>query len=186
MPRLPIDYQNCVIYKLVCNDLNVTDTYVGHTTNFRERKSKHKGNCNNVNGDRYHLKVYEFIREHGGWLNWNMIEIEKYPCNDSNEACKKERYWVETLKSTLNMRVPNRTQKEYAIDHAKNIQEYNKEYNEDNANKIKEQKKNWYQANSVKLKANTNCECGGKYSHENKSKHFKTSPHISYCSQIKS
>ena len=38
--------QNYVMYKIVCNDLNINDCYVGHTTNFNNRKSDHKYNCN--------------------------------------------------------------------------------------------------------------------------------------------
>ena len=34
MPRKEIDYSKTVIYKIVCNDLNVKDVYVGHTTDF--------------------------------------------------------------------------------------------------------------------------------------------------------
>jgi len=34
MPKTEIDYSSTIIYKLVCNDLNITDNYVGHTTNF--------------------------------------------------------------------------------------------------------------------------------------------------------
>ena len=44
-----IDYSNTIIYKIVCNDLSVTDCYVGNTTQFRQRKSQHKKNCNNSN-----------------------------------------------------------------------------------------------------------------------------------------
>jgi predicted GIY-YIG superfamily endonuclease len=45
MPRLPIDYANTLIYKIVCNDLNVTECYVGHTTDFTRRKSNHRYRC---------------------------------------------------------------------------------------------------------------------------------------------
>ena len=38
-----------------------------------------------------------------------MIEIEKYPCNDKNEACKRERHWIEILKANLNIQIPSRT-----------------------------------------------------------------------------
>ena len=38
MPRLPVDYKNTIIYKIVCNDLKIKDTYVGHTTDFKSRK----------------------------------------------------------------------------------------------------------------------------------------------------
>ena len=45
MPKVEIDYSNTIIYKITCNDSNVTDKYVGHTTNFVQRKHAHKHNC---------------------------------------------------------------------------------------------------------------------------------------------
>ena len=106
MPRNEINYQNTIIYKIVCNDLNVNDLYVGSTTEFTKRKYKHKFNCLNSKIDNCKFKVYDFIRDHGNWDNWSMIEVEKYPCNDGNEARSRERYWIETLKATLNERTP--------------------------------------------------------------------------------
>ena len=105
--------QNYVMYKIVCNDLNIIDSYVGHTTNFNIRKSDHKYNCNTANRKKYSYKVYQSIRVNGGWDNWSMIEIEKFICTDKYEACKRERYWIETLNATLNMVIPSRTKKEY-------------------------------------------------------------------------
>jgi hypothetical protein len=106
MPRKEIDYSKTVIYKIVCDDLNVTDNYVGSTTDFRKRKSTHKSICNNPNSKDYNRKIYQTIRDNGGWDNWTMIEIEKYPCTDNNEALARERYWVEKLNSSLNINVP--------------------------------------------------------------------------------
>ena len=188
MPKLPIDYQKCVIYKLVCNNLDVTEIYVGHTSDFIRRKHCHKSNCHNENSNSYNLKVYDFIRENGGWLNWNMIEIEKFPCNDSQEACKRERFLIENLRAMLNSYIPSRGKKEYQ-----------KEYEQANIETIKERKKDWYQVNintnrekrkdynkqnAETLKAVTNCECSGHYQHGNKSQHLKSKNHLLYCSQI--
>ena len=39
MPRNKIDYSNTHFYKIVCKDLDVQDFYVGHTTDFRTRKT---------------------------------------------------------------------------------------------------------------------------------------------------
>jgi hypothetical protein len=74
-----------------------------------------KCRCNNPKDKSYNYKVYKFIREHGGWENWDMIMVEKYPCNDKLELHKKEREVFETLKATLNSEIPSRTQKEYKI-----------------------------------------------------------------------
>ena len=49
MPKLPIDYSKTIIYKIVCNDTNITDCYVGHTTDITRRKAHHKCSCNNPN-----------------------------------------------------------------------------------------------------------------------------------------
>ena len=100
---MPIDYSKTIIYKIVCNDLNITDVYVGHTTNFISRKARHKSNCNNINGNEYYFKIYNTIRNNGGWDNWSIIEIENVrDCNDINEACTRERYWYELLNGYQN------------------------------------------------------------------------------------
>ena len=49
MPKVEIDYSKTIIYKLCCKDINITDIYVGHTTNFIKRKNEHKSDCNNPN-----------------------------------------------------------------------------------------------------------------------------------------
>ena len=69
MPRKPIDYSNTHFYKIVCKDTNMTDCYVGHTTDFTKRKYKHKGLCNNTNIRNYTIPLYQFIRANGGFNN---------------------------------------------------------------------------------------------------------------------
>ena len=114
MPKKEIDYSKTIIYKIVCNDLSVKDLYVGHTTSFKHRKLNHKHKCENERHKNYNLKVYKNIREHYGWDNWTMIEIEKYPCKDRNEASKRERFWCEKLNANLNGNIPSRTDIEYS------------------------------------------------------------------------
>ena len=110
MPKDNIDYSNTIIYKIYCNNDTITDTYVGHTTNFYVRKYQHKNSCNNSKNV---LKIYKTIRENGGWGNWNMIEIAKYNCKDSTEARIKEQQHYEELKSTLNSCPPYVDKKKY-------------------------------------------------------------------------
>ncbi len=101
MPRTPMNYKNTVIYKIVCKDLSIDDCYVGHTTDFIMRRCRHK-HAYHLDDKKQHFKLYTMIRENGGWDNWTMIEIEKFPCNDRNEAAARERYWFEQL-NTKNM-----------------------------------------------------------------------------------
>ena len=167
MPKKAIDFSKTIIYKIVCNDSNITDCYVGHTTEFTKRKNNHKSNCNNENSNKYNLNVYEFIRINSGWDNWSMIEIEKYPCNDNNESCARERYWLETLKANLNMNIPSRT---------------NKEYKEFNNLLINEQNKQYREINKDSINKKYVCECGKSYTNVNKSRHIKS---IKHCEWIK-
>jgi hypothetical protein len=162
-----MDYSKTIIYKIVCNDLNIKEVYIGSTINFRRRKNQHKNVCNSINDKDYNGYKYQFIRENGGWENWSMYEIEKYPCNDKNEAHTRERHWIETLNATLNKNIPTRTGKEYREDNkeviSKKVKKYYendrdnklekaKEYYEDNKDKIVEYKKHHYEENKDKLK----------------------------------
>ena len=127
MPRVPINYQNTIIYKIVCKNPEVKDCYVGNTTDFIRRKKEHKMNSNNINNDKtYNLKVYSYIRDNNGWNNFEMIEIEKFPCNDGNEARARERYYLEKLNANLNSSVPSRAHSEYRINNTEKIKLYKK------------------------------------------------------------
>jgi predicted GIY-YIG superfamily endonuclease len=98
MPKTPIDYSKCVMYRIVCKDVSITDCYVGHTTNLKKRKCQHKSDYKQI-GDR---KVYKFIREHGAFENWSIVQIEEYSCDTYEHAVMRERYWIEHYKATLN------------------------------------------------------------------------------------
>lgn len=174
MPRKPTNYLNTLIYKIVCKDLNVTDKYIGHTTSYKDRKREHKSRCNK----QYSRPIYKTINDNGGWNNWEMIEIEKFPCNDANEARMRERYWYEELNSNLNVRCPIITDyKEYR--HIYNTSEcrveYMKIYNQNLTEKQK-QNKNEYEK-KWKSKSYT-CECGAIILNACKNQHFKSSKHL--------
>jgi hypothetical protein len=108
MPKKNIDYSKTIIYKIVCKDLSIKDVYIGSTTNYTKRKCNHKCYCNS---NKYKYKdrlIYKVINDNGGWENWEMIEIEKYPCVDGNESTKRERHYYELLNATMNKCIPNR------------------------------------------------------------------------------
>ncbi len=151
MPRKPIDYSNSSIYKICCRDTDITDCYVGSTTNFRTRKSQHKFRCNNEHDKNGHIKVYQFIRQHGGWENWDMILIEKVNVNDNYELRKEERKWIEELNSTLNCKLPTRTKRQWEIDNKDKIKEQKKEYYENNKEYFLEKHKEYHEVNKEKL-----------------------------------
>jgi hypothetical protein len=170
MPKNQIDYSHVCIYKICCKDISINDIYVGHTTNFEQRKNSHKRSCETLNKN---IRLYNFIRENGGWDNWSMIQIETYNCNNKREAEMKERYWIETLHSKLNCNMPIATKeekqkqkqdwyeenKEEILEKAKENYEENKEqkleyqkqYVQENKEKITEYQKQYAQENKEKL-----------------------------------
>lgn len=164
MPKKIINYNNTIIYKIVCNDLNITDLYVGSTTDFSNRKYNHKASCNNEKNKNHNLKVYTIIRNNGGWLNWSMIEIEKWPCKDRNEAQARERYWYDKLNAKLNTNNPFQIIKTYEEKHneyfiknkdyqnSKEYEEKCKEVNKENYIKNKDYHKDYNEKNKEKTK----------------------------------
>jgi hypothetical protein len=148
MPKKLLDYKKTVIYKIVCKDLNIKELYVGHTTNFTQRKCRHKSNCIN---NKYNQYVYKFIRDNGGWENWDMIKICDYPCNNYEDACKKERECIESLNAILNKVIPGRTRKQYREDNKDNIRENYKQYYQNNKEKLNQKDKEYYENNKDKI-----------------------------------
>ncbi len=141
------NYQNSIIYKLVCLDSTILDIYVGSSTNFIKRKQQHKADCYNLNGKNYNYYVYKFIRLHGCFINWQMIEIEKFPCNTKRELETRERFHIEDLVATLNQKVPTQSKKDYRVKNKVKIALADKEYNDKNKVKIAVKHREYYDAN---------------------------------------
>lgn len=100
------DYANTVIYKFIhncsntCN--NCCNTYVGLTTNYKDRIRVHKRVTTNPANKSYTMKMYETIRMLGGWNNFTFYIIEEYPCRTFQEARQREKFWIDTIKPSLN------------------------------------------------------------------------------------
>ena len=73
MPKNPINYDNTCFYKLVCNDVNIKECYVGHTTDFTRRRSRQRDSCSRATAKEHYALVFPFMRVHGDWDNWDMI-----------------------------------------------------------------------------------------------------------------
>jgi hypothetical protein len=177
MPKKPIDYSNTIVYMLCCKDPTITDVYVGHTTNLSKRKAHHKAVCNNPNNKEYNMYKYSFIRENGGWDNWEMIVLETKSCIDGDDARKLEREWFEKKGATLNKQLPiigkeekieqnkiycktynqehpelKEYKKIYNQEHHEELKEYKKIYNQEHHEEILEKKKIYYQEHRGEIK----------------------------------
>lgn len=116
------NYRNSVIYKICCRDPAVEDVYIGSTTNLRSRRAHHSACAQNPEREQYVDYVYDFIRDHGGWDNWQVVQLEAFPCDTKTELLMKEREWCEKANSTLNTRVRRRNE-----DHPPTYYERNRE-----------------------------------------------------------
>ena len=105
MPRIA-DYSTTVIYKITCNDPNIIDKYVGHTTDLVRRRQEHKTNTCNENSPYHNIKLYKFIRDNGGWDNWKMEVVTFYNCGNLIEARQKEQEHYIELNASLNSMEP--------------------------------------------------------------------------------
>ena len=158
--------------------------YIGSTSNFRYRKSKHKLACYNEDGEKYNKKLYKHIRENDidfEDLKFEIIEYieNKFSSDKENEkeARKREeqyrkRYSEITGGNITNMLRAYRTDEELKEYH----KAYDKQYYENNKERIKEYHKAY---NKVKY----TCECGSILTVHNKVRHERSKKHIEYINK---
>ncbi len=176
MPKIPINYNNTIIYKLVCNDIDIKDIYVGATTDMIRRKAQHKYKCNDESSKEYNRKIYQTIRNNGGFQNWTMLEVEQYQCTNKMESDIRERYWLELLNANMNMIIPSRTTKQWSDDNKEHLAIYQKEYKNTNRQQLKEYKKEYYDNHNERY----NCCCGGIYTSTKQNRHNTSKKHLLY------
>ena len=97
--------------------------------------------------------------------NCNIKLIKNYPCDSRKALEKEEGKFIVSSKNCYNKYVAGRTDKEYRAENAEKNKQYKKTYRENNENTLKQK---------------INCECGGKYTYENKLRHFRTAKHFNY------
>jgi hypothetical protein len=102
MPKKARDYSKSCIYQICCRDPDIRDIYVGSTIDLVKRRTDHKSVCNNPNNGKHNLPVYQYIRDNGGWENWQVVQIEKVECASGQDLCQREREVFERLKPSLN------------------------------------------------------------------------------------
>jgi hypothetical protein len=155
MPKLPIDYSKCCIYKI--EHLEDENYYILETLLNLKRENIRTNVVVIIHQIRLiNNKLYQMIRENGGWNNFRMIEVEKYPCADKREAEKIECEVMIELKASMNTKISYLTdedrinnQKKYTMKHTEEKKEKDKKYYEIN----KDLKKLYREKNNEHIKA---------------------------------
>ena len=179
---MPVDYSKGIIYKIVCKNPELKGVYVGSTTNLKQRKRQHKCAFSKQHYPLYNIKLYQYIRENGGWENFELVKIEDFPCSTKWDLEKKEREWLEALKADLNQALPTRSPKEYKEAKKDYYKDYMIKYQKKNNDFLKEQKRRHYQLNKEAIqearKEKVNCECGCMIRKGHIARHRKSIKHI--------
>jgi len=82
-----VNYNKTFIYKLYCKNPQVTDFYVGYTTNIKGRMDVHRRVCLVNTHKSHNQKTYRIIRENGGCYEI----IDAFSCNNKEEAKEKKK-----------------------------------------------------------------------------------------------
>lgn len=101
------------IYKIVPNDTNIKECFIGSTKNLDKKMKEHKNNYYNYynqykrNGVYYpmlcHPKLYKSMRENGGWTAWKVEIIRTYSDNTAkHKLLRKKRRYMYEYGATLN------------------------------------------------------------------------------------
>jgi len=171
------DFSKTIIYKIVPLNESLNFCYIGSSTDLNLRIKNHSSNCKNVNSAAYNRVLYKTIRENGGWSNWELIQLENYPCNNDNEARKREHFYMKNLNANLNCIRAYRTEEEkleqqksdyrteeqlkekskkYYHSHKEDCNEKSKIYYNNNKEYFEKKRKEYYALHKEELNAKRN------------------------------
>jgi len=151
MSEIKRDYS---FYKFIhsCNEIKEF-CYVGSTSNVKCRKSEHKSRCNNPDSPKYNTKLYQVMRDNGGFENFKMVILGTRENLTKTEAHMVEEEYRKSENANLNDRrcflspeVKKQYNKEYSEAHREESAEYNKKWYEANKDEKAEYNKKWYEA----------------------------------------
>ena len=146
------DYKKGIIYMIHHkDDLELYEPYIGSTFDYNKRMREHKSECYNYNSKYYNKKLYQHIRENGGWECYEVKIIEYYDCKGKRELEKREDEIMLNFHNRLNKIRACRSNKEWHQDNKDKLADYRKEWREANKGKMTEWHKKYYQDNKDKI-----------------------------------
>jgi len=147
---IPYEYTFYKIFKDGC------ESYIGSTTNYYDRKVKHKSACNNLKSKKYNYPVYKYIRDNGGFDTFDVKVIATKFCNKRdaeiyegelmkihNSTLNVFRNYSEVDKKEYKKEYDKKQHKKYYEKYSEKIKQKNKEYRDNNPDKKKEYDKKY-------------------------------------------
>lgn len=181
-----------VIYQIRPINTNIEYSYIGSTQNLTKRKYRHKYSSNdNLN----QLPVYQFIREHGGWSEFEIVPLEEIKCESKLQARIKEQGWIDKIECKLNVArafsdddTKRQNVKKYREENKENIAIQRKYHYEENKALLLEKRKDYcakkYNIVSEKKREKKTCCCGAVVSNCHMGRHRRTIKHLDYAKNI--
>ena len=121
--------------------------YVGSTVNYKKRMSRHKSDYKSENSKNYGKPLYIYIRDNGGFNNYEFEIIDEVECECKKDALMIENKYIEQYKPKCNIVKPG------AFLEAGSEKEYMKQYREANKQKISEYNKQYMKEYYARKKA---------------------------------
>ena len=106
------------VYKIASKNPELTCCYIGSTKDLKQRTIQHKSNCINIHSPTYHYRIYQYIRENGGFNNFEIINLRDVDIDGDETKGYFERMYFEIyggFSKCLNQRCPDRKAKETSL-----------------------------------------------------------------------
>jgi len=134
------DFANSIIYHI--RDMESKEiVYVGSTTNFLQRKAKHKYRCNDKEGTEFTSPIYCHIRDNGGFVCFEVIPIKLLKLENKTQLLIAEQEEIDKHQNLVNGQKAHTTIEEKRIYNCEN----NKKWREEHKAERKEYDKKYYQ-----------------------------------------
>jgi hypothetical protein len=134
------------IYSISHSIDNSLGKYIGSTKHLSKRIAAHKFECKMNNS----LKLYEIIRNTGGWNAWVVKTLEIVYSDDPEDRRKAEQKWMDAQEIKLNTNKAFCPCKKYYEEHRDDILDYKKVYYLKNRDEIKKRRQEYQKQKRLK------------------------------------
>jgi len=184
---MPKDYTQGKIYRIVSKS---GQQYVGSTTETLSRRlTRHRWYIKNPRSQG--ITSLKILRDDP---EAKIVLIENYPCQNSEELHKRERFWIEHIEGgCVNIVHPTRTIREYQIDNKEKVKiwkkndrerrkniisQKQKEYRDRNKKQITQRQSIYYNTKKTILLQKVKCQCGREIVKCSLKRHQKSKIHL--------